>query len=145
MLTGGRPEKVTINDWKGKSCFEETEADLWHKLMTYNNEGHMMGAAICSGKELPDKYARPVFFYFLLIITFTRATGLVAGHAYGILNVLLTKDGKFKLIQLRNPWGSFEWKGKWSDGSREWTKAYLYVLLFFCPFLTSVQGGRREM
>jgi hypothetical protein len=56
MLTGGRPEKVTINDWKGKTCFEETEADLWHKLMTYHNEGHMMGAAICSGKEMPDKY-----------------------------------------------------------------------------------------
>lgn len=107
FLTGGRPEKVTINDWKGKSCFEETEADLWHKLMTYHNEGHMMGAAICSGKEMPDK-----------------STGLVAGHAYGVLNVHPTKDGKFKLIQLRNPWGSFEWKGKWSDGSREWTKAY---------------------
>lgn len=108
FLTGGRPEKVTINDWKGKSCFEETEADLWHKLMTYYNEGHMMGVAICSGKEMPDK-----------------STGLVAGHAYGVLRVYTTRDGKFKLIQLRNPWGSFEWKGKWSDGSREWTKAYI--------------------
>ena len=55
MLTGGRPEKVTINDWKGKSCFEETAADLWHKLVTYHVEGHMMGAAICAGKEMPDK------------------------------------------------------------------------------------------
>jgi hypothetical protein len=108
MLTGGRPEKVTINDWKGKSCFEETAADLWHKLVTYYDEGHMMGAAICSGKEMPD-----------------QSTGLVAGHAYGVLNVHATKDGKFKLVQLRNPWGSFEWKGKWSDGSREWTKAYI--------------------
>lgn len=107
MLTGGRPEKVTINDWKGKSCFEETAADLWHKLLTYHEEGHMMGVAICSGKEMPDK-----------------STGLVAGHAYGVLDVYPTKDGKYKLIQLRNPWGSFEWKGKWSDGSREWTPNY---------------------
>jgi len=108
MLTGGRPEKVTINDWKKKSCFEETAADLWHKLLTYHEEGHMMGSAICSGKEMPDK-----------------STGLVAGHAYGVLDVYPTKDGKYKLIQLRNPWGSFEWKGKWSDGSREWTKTYI--------------------
>lgn len=108
MLTGGRPEKVTINDWKGKSCFEETAADLWHKLLTYHEESHMMGAAICSGKEMPDK-----------------STGLVAGHAYGVLDVYPTKDGKYKLIQLRNPWGSFEWKGRWSDNSREWTPAYI--------------------
>jgi calpain-15 len=59
------------------------------------------------------------------------ALGLVVGHAYSILDVrelglipglnlgagLL---GRTKLIQLRNPWGVFEWKGAWSDGSKEW-------------------------
>ena len=49
-----------------------------------------------------------------------------------MLDIYATKDGKYKLIQLRNPWGSFEWKGKWSDGSREWTKLYMY--LFPSPF-----------
>jgi len=56
--------------------------------------------------------------------------GLVAGHAYSILDArelglipglgaggLL---GKTKLIRLRNPWGTFEWKGAWADGSKEW-------------------------
>ena len=46
--------------------------------------------------------------------------GIVPGHAYSILDVREVKGNK--LIQLRNPWGSFEWKGAWSDGSKEWSK-----------------------
>lgn len=51
--------------------------------------------------------------------------GLVAGHAYSILDAMSFKDssqpgGRLKLIQLRNPWGKHEWTGPWSDGSEEW-------------------------
>lgn len=47
--------------------------------------------------------------------------GIVFGHAYSILNVLEI-DGN-KLIQLRNPWGDeTEWKGAWSDTSKDWTE-----------------------
>ena len=59
-----------------------------------------------------------------------QAMGLVAGHAYSILDArelglipglsLSGVLGKSKLIRLRNPWGTFEWKGAWSDGSKEW-------------------------
>jgi hypothetical protein len=51
--------------------------------------------------------------------------GLVAGHAYSILDCMSFGDrsqpgGRLKLIQLRNPWGKFEWTGAWSDGAPEW-------------------------
>jgi calpain-15 len=49
-------------------------------------------------------------------------TGLVAGHAYSLIDArkFTVKKKEVRLVQLRNPWGSFEWKGAWSDGSREW-------------------------
>ena len=57
--------------------------------------------------------------------------GLVGTHAYSILDARelglipgLTLGagvlGQTRLIKLRNPWGSYEWKGAWSDGSKEW-------------------------
>eukprot|EP01062_Namystynia_karyoxenos_P063111 TRINITY_DN55929_c0_g1_i1.p2 TRINITY_DN55929_c0_g1~~TRINITY_DN55929_c0_g1_i1.p2 ORF type:complete len:469 (+),score=151.93 TRINITY_DN55929_c0_g1_i1:63-1409(+) len=46
--------------------------------------------------------------------------GIVQSHAYTIVDVRIV-DGH-KLLQLRNPWGSFEWTGKWSDDSEEWKK-----------------------
>ena len=46
-----------------------------------------------------------------------KAQGLIKGHAYSVLDVH-EADGE-KLVQIRNPWGSSEWSGKWSDGDAE--------------------------
>ncbi|CAG8689342.1 15808_t:CDS:2, partial [Racocetra fulgida] len=46
--------------------------------------------------------------------------GTISGHAYSILRTAETDDG-IKLLQIRNPWGTAEWNGAWSDGSKEWT------------------------
>eukprot|EP00929_Paragymnodinium_shiwhaense_P113777 TRINITY_DN82084_c0_g1_i1.p1 TRINITY_DN82084_c0_g1~~TRINITY_DN82084_c0_g1_i1.p1 ORF type:complete len:804 (+),score=217.73 TRINITY_DN82084_c0_g1_i1:69-2480(+) len=48
-------------------------------------------------------------------------TGLVGGHVYSILRVV--EAGGNLLVKCRNPWGSGEWTGKWSDKNEqgEWT------------------------
>ena len=54
-----------------------------------------------------------------------RKVGLVPGHAYTVLRVYEKKrkdKGDLRLLKLRNPWGTFEWTGAWSDGAPEWKK-----------------------
>ncbi|KAJ3300620.1 Serine/threonine-protein kinase smu1 [Borealophlyctis nickersoniae] len=52
--------------------------------------------------------------------------GLIHNHAYSVLRTIEINQKKFVLI--RNPWGSAEWNGKWSDGSAEWTSEWLTSL-----------------
>ena len=56
----------------------------------------------------------------------TLSNGLIMGHAYSITAVKMVDleklGGQIPLIRIRNPWGNqAEWKGAWSDSSREWT------------------------
>ena len=52
-----------------------------------------------------------------------KEIGIVSGHAYSILDAreVNTILGKERLLQIRNPWGKFEWKGDWGDSSDKWT------------------------
>ncbi len=46
---------------------------------------------------------------------------MVQGHAYTFLNALtLNYQGAQRLVQIRNPWGKGEGKGKWSDTDPTW-------------------------
>lgn len=49
-----------------------------------------------------------------------KAGGLVAGHAYSI--ILVKEAFGNRLVNIRNPWGTFEWEGDWGDNSPLWTK-----------------------
>jgi len=52
--------------------------------------------------------------------------GLISSHAYSILQALEYNGKRF--LKIRNPWGRGEWNGRWSDGSKEWTKEWLPAL-----------------
>eukprot|EP00854_Cymbomonas_tetramitiformis_P005783 gene5783-6975_t len=75
---------------------------VFKMLKQYNAQRSVMAGAITSGAgEVKHENV-----------------GLVAGHAYSIIEVV--EVSSIKLLQLRNPWGSFEWKGDWSDNSTKW-------------------------
>lgn len=53
-----------------------------------------------------------------------QANGLVAGHLYSVLDVrragtMMGMGGGYKLVKLRNPWATGEWRGAWSDGAAD--------------------------
>jgi hypothetical protein len=79
---------------------------MWSKVAEWSHARYALGAGIGA------------FFD-----TGKRENGLVGGHAYSILkavNATAADGSPLQLIQLRNPWGSFEWNGAWSDGSPLW-------------------------
>ena len=45
--------------------------------------------------------------------------GLVISHSYSVFQAKEI-DG-VQLLQIRNPWGNFEWQGVWGDKSSKWT------------------------
>ncbi|KAG6918281.1 hypothetical protein DXG01_015373 [Tephrocybe rancida] len=55
-----------------------------------------------------------------------KVDGLIGNHAYSVLRAVEVKGKRF--VVLRNPWGSSEWSGRWSDGSKEWTPAWREIL-----------------
>ncbi|KAG8882799.1 hypothetical protein FRB97_007733 [Tulasnella sp. 331] len=55
-----------------------------------------------------------------------RVQGLCTAHAYSILRAREVRGKRFLL--LRNPWGTGEFTGAWSDGSKEWTSEWMDVL-----------------
>lgn len=73
-------------------------------------------------------------FYFIILIRWVdqglteeddhNYAGLLPGHAYSIIQVkeVVSQVGDyFKILNIRNPYNVFEWKGDWSDNSEKWT------------------------
>jgi len=65
----------------------------------------------------------------------SEAGGLVPGHAYSVIQVKEAFGNQ--LVNIRNPWGSFEWQGDWSDHSKKWTNQMIQA---FKPALSDTDG-----
>ncbi|KAI6186728.1 hypothetical protein M3Y98_00164000 [Aphelenchoides besseyi] len=91
------------------ACLPEDQANLdfvWAQLVTANEALFLMGASCGAGRNPVniDEY---------------KGLGLMAQHAYSILNVC--QVGSQRLIRLKNPWGQFVWSGEWSPKWSGWT------------------------
>ena len=108
-MTGGAPEEIKFDDKEGAAIVNSNK--LWPKVIKYSGLGYLLGCAML----VPNATAEA-----------DAGKGILMNHAYGII------DGKevngAKLLRVRNPWGQGEWKGAWSDGSKEWTPQLLAKL-----------------
>ena len=108
-LTGGVVSRIEIEDDE-----EHGTNDEWEEVKA------LAGTARLEGATSDDEKA------FLSCALKTGVTGqrakeagLIDGHAYSLLSVV--EACGVKLLELRNPWGSFEWTGDYGDDSDKWT------------------------
>lgn len=136
-FTGLVSEKLVILDAAGRfntTYFKNKEA-VWDKLYRMNRQEALMGCSIIGGKTESEVFVDGV------------ATGLMTGHAYGILDVLEITDVKGRpqrLIKLKNPWGfkvPKEWSGRWSDDSEEMVNNWRVIN----EYLTSSKRKQSEL
>jgi calpain len=115
-LSGYVAEKVHMHDkndvFPNKKAIKDSDS-FWDYLKSRRKDKCMMGCSVSGPVEHE-------------IVLDGIRTGILANHAYGILDVIelpneeLEKDRKFhRLLRVRNPWGQVEWKGKWGDTSEE--------------------------
>ncbi|CAH8827446.1 unnamed protein product [Trichobilharzia szidati] len=98
-LTGGICQSIELKE-------SERPADLLIQMKVYSQQCCLMGCSIDSN-----------------VMEQKMDNGLIGGHAYSITGVypVRFRGGTQWLVRLRNPWGdSHEWRGAWSDRSREW-------------------------
>ena len=93
---------VVTESYSQKFLITNNNADnIWEQILKGYERGYIMTAGTSGDTVNLD----------------IEDVGLCPGHAYTILNILVieSKGKKVKLIHLRNPWGSGEFSGDWSD------------------------------
>ena len=81
--------------------------DFWDLMKQFDIEGYLMSASTPGEERFMDPGQAE------------DESLLPPGHAYSII-VVKDIEGH-KLLNIRNPWGNFEWEGDWSDQSNLWT------------------------
>eukprot|EP00051_Salpingoeca_urceolata_P026064 m.475737 g.475737 ORF g.475737 m.475737 type:complete len:816 (+) comp20398_c0_seq15:196-2643(+) len=100
-LTGCPTKTVTL-----AACERD---EIWHMMETADVCKNIMSGSVPGEDKWSNTAGQP-----------TGEIGLISGHAYSIIRARQTSHGH-RLLQLRNPWGKFEWSGDWSDESHLWT------------------------
>ncbi|MGH0184854.1 UNVERIFIED_CONTAM: hypothetical protein FKN15_016008 [Acipenser sinensis] len=121
-FTGGISEPICLD----RDGFVE---DLDKRKQLYQNltKAHSRGALIsCSIRPMQGE-----------ALESRLGCGLVKGHAYGVTDVRkvrlgtgllsLFRTSRLYMIRMRNPWGTTEWSGAWSDESQQWQQINMVV------------------
>lgn len=109
-LTGGVTTELFTTDIFDKDKF-------WSEEIMKVNEEFLFGcyAGTFDGWQGSDVGSRP-----------GARDNIVRMHAYSIMEAREIKG--HRLLKLRNPWGQYEWRGAWSDGSEQWTPEWMELL-----------------
>ena len=106
-LTGGVTTEIYTTNILNKDKF-------WYDELRKIGSDFVFSAAAASYREWRAPHSTSV--------RNERRQGIVSQHAYAILD---TFEGHGqRLVKMRNPWGSREWTGPWSDGSKEWNSEW---------------------
>jgi calpain-15 len=84
-----------------------SSGEFWNFMKIVDDEGGLL-AACTQGNDKFTEGEGP-----------DSKCGLVPGHSYTVIK--LREVNGHKLLNIRNPWGEFEWDGDWSDTSALWT------------------------
>ena len=95
-------------DFQSEEVKELVEEDLlWPLLRQFDQEAALISASTPGEDRWSESRGQD------------RKGGLIGGHAYSVIQV--REAYSQRLLNIRNPWGNFEWDGAWSDKSPLWT------------------------
>lgn len=120
-LTGWIPERIFFPRSLADIRDFETEPErAWDRLYSASSFGDCL-ITVSTTRELTETEA--------------ESLGLVTGHAYAVLEVFQACDGT-RLLQMKNPWASKSWTGKYSAQDLEsWKNFTLRAELSYNPDL----------
>ena len=104
-LTGCPSVSFDFRDDYVRVMFEKGE--FWRLLQHFDSEGYLISAST-PGEDRWTETGGP-----------EQEGGLVPGHAYSI--IIVREALGHRLVNIRNPWGNFEWNGDWCDTSPLWS------------------------
>ena len=114
-LTGCPTQTYHLSSEELKPLIEDDS--FFQRIKEWSDKGYLITATT---REVPAE---------------NSIAGLIREHAYCVLRIV--EEEGHQILQLRNPWGVFEWTGDWSDKSPLWTKDLIKKL---DPQLNSGQG-----